>query len=176
MNEQIGTNMVTWFVILPILVIAAAVIVWLVIKTHVTPWKRTGLAVAGLFAFIGFAFVLLGVYYNTSETFAGSFKFYAYSALAPQQEPFDIAEGGYGSVLATFEAYKENGALKVLRVPKSSAKYGAYIFSPGKWTVVDISDDVITLQEDANSQPNITQTSFWWALTKNLYRSTVNAQ
>jgi len=168
MNEQFGTNFITWFIIFPVLIIATITIIWFIIKTHVNSWKRIGLSIAGLFTFIGFAFVLFGFYYKTNKTFSASFNVYAYSALSPKQDPFDIAEGQYGSVLATFDVCKENGLLKVLHTPKSS-EYGSNIFNSGKWTAVKINDDIVTVSQNSNLEQDIIHPSLWWALTKNLY-------
>ncbi|MDD5567307.1 MAG: hypothetical protein PHH01_03885 [Patescibacteria group bacterium] len=171
MEPQLGTNTTTWYVIFPILLIALAGTIWFIVKMKTVLWKKIVLSIVGLFSFLGFAGLVLGIYYQTSKVFSGSFNFYAYSVLAPEQDPFDIPEGDYDSVLATFGVYKKDGKLKVLHVPNSKTDYGAYIFSQGKWIVVDINDNVITIPEDIpGSEPHVTKTSLWWALTKDLYR------
>ncbi len=171
--EQLATNTTTWYVILPIMLIMLAGIIWFIIGLKTVIWKKVVMILLGFFSFIGFSAVLLSVYYQTSTVFSGSFDLYAYSVFAPERDPFDIPEGDYDTVLATFGVYKENGELKVMRVPNSSTQYGAYLFSPGKWMVVDVNDDVITLSE---SEPNITEMSFWWAMTKDLYNLKVSVE
>ncbi len=179
--------MTTWYVIFPILLIAAAGIVWLIFKMNVSPWKRVGITAIGIFAFFGFAMAVLGIYYQVNKPFAGAFKFYAYSALAPDyafaayhptdNDPFQLPEKGYGSMLITLGVHKENGQTKILRIPRDNTKFGAYVFSPGKWSIADIQNDVITIPQDVpGSEPNVTKTSLWWALTKDVYKLEQSAQ
>jgi hypothetical protein len=170
MESQFGANITTWYVIFPILAIAAAAIFWFVVKIKVTPWKRVAMAVVSIFAFIGFAVVMLGVYYHVNKQFAGSFKFYAYSAFAPdQRDPF-AEHNTAQSVLMMREVGYSDGEVRMLYHPNPDYPTLVYLFVPGKFITADLKDNVLTIPEvDADSSPRVEPTSLWWALTKNLY-------
>ena len=77
MDPQFETNMATWYVIIPILIIALAFLVWFIIKMKISVWKQVALIVISLFAFFGFTTGVLAVYYNVNEPFSAMFMFYA---------------------------------------------------------------------------------------------------
>lgn len=177
MDPQPSTNMVTWFIIVPIFLITAGLIIWSIMNTQASPWKRFGLAGTGLLAWIGFTVMLLGVYYRVNEAFAGSFRFYAYSALAPAEDPFRIEEGEYGPILIQHDVYKKNGQLRILQSPASDVDYSGYVFAPGKYSFMNIKDQTLMIPSDVSgSESNTTKTSLWWALTKDLTRLNVTAE
>ncbi len=167
--------MITWYVIFPILVIAATGITWLIFKLNVSPWKRVGVTAIGVFAFIGFAVVLLGVYFQTNKVFASSFRFYGYSALA-EANPFDAENGDLEPALMRWGVFNEDGTFKLYYHPNPEAPTESLIFAPGKYILAQLEDGVLTIPQDVpNSEPRITHTSLWWALTKDLYRLSASA-
>jgi hypothetical protein len=174
MESQLGTNMMTWYVIFPILVIAAAAIVWFVVKMQVAPCKRVAIVAISLFAFIGFAVVVLGVYYQINKPFAGSFKFYAYSTLAPdQRDPF-TEHNTEQSVLMMRAVGYGDGEVRTLYHQNPDYPTLVYLFVPGKFITADLLNDVLTIPEvDADSFPRVEHTSLWWALTKDPYKLNV---
>ncbi|MFA6198053.1 MAG: hypothetical protein WC734_02735 [Patescibacteria group bacterium] len=184
--NNFGTNMITWYVIFPVLLIGLAGIIWFIFKMSVSPWKRVGITAISIFAFFGFTVAVLGVYYQFNKPFAAAFKTYSYSALAPDyalsayhptnNDPFQLPERGYGPMLATLEVYKENGQTKILRIPRNNTKWSGYIYTPGKWSIVDIENDVMTIAKDSDSKPLVTHTSLWWALTKDVYSMNASTQ
>jgi hypothetical protein len=179
--DDFGTNAVTYYLILPIVAIAAGLIAWAIIKAHVSPWKRAGLVAGGVFAFFGFVVAVGIVYYHTSLPFAGAFRFYAYSVLAPGQDkiasakdPFQAADGYEGMIVEMRDVYKKDGQVRLVHsVTPGFGDYGAYVFVPGKWITVNQTDDVLTVREASQyfSGPGVTKTSLWWALTKDLYKA-----
>jgi len=171
MESHIGTNLVTWLVIFPVMVVVAGGIIWYIVRIKGALVKRVTMIVGGFFAFIGFSVILLGVYYHLNPAFAGGFRFYAYSALAPDGNPFQISEGGYGPVLLMNEVYTKDGQTKLLSSFRPDLPKYVYVFTSGKYIYTKIDDDVLTIQPDvAGSESNITKTSLWWALTKDLYK------
>lgn len=87
MESHLGTNLITWWIIFPVLAIAAAGIIWYLSKVKGTLIKKVAMITGGFFAFIGFTVILLGVYFHLNPAFAGTFKFYAYSTLT-SENPF----------------------------------------------------------------------------------------
>lgn len=162
--------MMTWYVIFPILLIAAAGITWFIFKLNASRWRRVGATAIGVFAFIGFSVVVLGVYFQTNKTFASSFRFYGYSALA-EADPFNTENGELSPTLMRWGVRNEDGAYKLYYHPNPEAPTESLIFAPGKYIMAQLKDDVLTIPKDIpNSEPRITHTSLWWALTKDLYR------
>ncbi len=179
MNEQLGTNMITWLVIFPLFAAGAVAIAWFVIKTNVSSLTRVGLVAMGVFAFIGFTIAILGVYYHTNDPFSAGFKAYAYTTLAPDyakssygpenHDPFNLPENGYGPALMTVEVANQDGNLRILRIPSSSSTFGAQLFTPGDWTTVNIDlNDGLSISP--SNVGEVMHPSLWWALTKDIYR------
>ena len=171
MGSQWGTNATTLYVILPILLLAVAAIILLVVRVQVTPWKRVAIAAGSIFAFIGFMVVVLGVYYRVNSTFASSFKFYAYSALAPdRRDPF-VEHASDQSILMLRGVGYSDGEVRLLYHPNPDYPTLVYLFTPGKFITADLKNDVLTIPEVTNGNSSrVEHTSLWWALTKNLYR------
>ncbi len=177
MGAQLGSNIVTWFVIFPLLIIIAVGIVWFIVKLQATPWKRTGIAVASLFAFVGFAAVLLGLYYHVNSTFAESFKFYGYSALAPKGNPFQESDGYTGRILMTREVLKKDRQVNLLNHPNPASPTEVSMFTPGQYIQAQIQDAIVAIPTDTSaSLPRVIKTSLWWALTKDLSKINQTAE
>jgi hypothetical protein len=173
MVDYFATNMLTWYVIFPILLLAAATIVLLVIKAKLSPWKRVGMATGGLFAFIGFSFVVLTMYYLTSTVFASSFRFYAYTVFA-ESDPFQTENGKLSSSLMRWGVQNQNGTYKLFYHPNPNAPTVSLIFAPGEFIEAQLKDGVLTIPETSpGSTPRITKTSLWWALNANMYEGKV---
>ncbi|MFH0952364.1 MAG: hypothetical protein V1838_04215 [Patescibacteria group bacterium] len=171
MESHLGTNLITWLVIFPVLIVAVSLIIWYLAKIKVSLVKRVTMIMAGFFAFVGFAVVLLGVYYHLNPAFAAGFKFYAYSTLAPEGNPFKISEGDYTSVLVQNVVYKEDGQIKLFSGLKRDFPYYLFLFTSGKYINTKIDDGVLTIPADTpGSEPSVTNTSLWCALTKDLYK------
>jgi len=172
MESHLGTNLITWLVIFPVLIIVAGVIIWYLTKIKGSLLKKVTMIIAGFFAFIGFAVVLLGVYYHLNPAFAAGFKFYAYSNLAPKGNPFEISEGNYAPILIQNAVYKEDGKIKLFSGLRPDLPYYVSLFTSGKYVYTKIDDGVLNIPPDTpDSEPSIINTSLWWALTKNLYES-----
>ncbi len=181
MAMQFETNMTTYYLIIPILVLALGGLVWFIIKMKTTFWKKFTLLVISFFAFFGFIFMVLTVYYQFNEPFAGMFKFYAYSKLTPGSDPFGEANEDEGSiirVLGVTEVSKEGGQVILPNLSDILGyDYGGYLFTPGKWQTVKVDDNVMTLLDlDSNGKPDIINTSLWWALTKDPYKLTESVE
>lgn len=181
MDPQFDTNMMTWYVIFPILVIVAVLIVWFIVKIKTTIWKRVALVIISLFAFFGFTTATLAIYYQFNEPFAAMFKFYAYSKLAPDDDPFVQAndyDGQIIKVLGVTEVYKEDGQVALPDLSnRLGYDYGGYVFTPGKWQTVKVDDHFMTLLDlDENGQPDIINTSLWWALMNDPYSLTQSVE
>lgn len=181
MDTQFDPNMTTWYVVIPLLVLGAAALVWFVCKMRVALWKRVTLAVISVFAFFGFATGVLAAYYTWNEPFSAMFKFYAYTKLAPDQDPFTQTNGDNGKILkmlVTLEGHKEDGKVLVAQPPASmDADYVGYLFTPGTWQTVRVKDYHMTVpDDDKNGQPDTTKTSLWWALTNNPFSLTASAE
>ncbi|MDZ7798874.1 MAG: hypothetical protein U5L76_04660 [Patescibacteria group bacterium] len=171
MESHLGTNLITWLVIFPVLLIVAGVIIWYLTKIKGSLVKKVTMIMAGFFAFIGFAVILLGVYYHLNPAFASGFKFYTYSTLAPEGNPFEISEGDYTPVLIQNEVYKEDGQIKFLSNLKPDLPYYVALFSSGKYIYTKVDNGVLTIPADTPGlEPSVTKTSLWWALTKDLYK------
>ncbi|MEK7570249.1 MAG: hypothetical protein AAB515_02310 [Patescibacteria group bacterium] len=166
MDPNLGTNTFFLYVLLPIFILAFAGVVWMIVKVRVTAWKKTGLAIAGLFALLGFYGATLCVYYKASPTFAGTFRFYAYSALAPASDPFQTPNNDYRQALFLREVVNKDGAINFLKHPNPDYPAYVYLFAPGKFTYAELQDDTLTIP--AAPLPSTTKTSLWWALTKDL--------
>lgn len=177
MDTQLGSNIITWIVIFPILAIVATAVIWFVIKINASSRTRIGLIVMGVFAFFGFSITVLGIYYHTNDPFSAGLKAYAYTALAPDyakssynpenHDPFNLPENGYGSVLMAVEVAKQDGILRIPRNPSSGSTINGQLFTPGEWTTVNIDLDDFSITR--STAPETIQTSFWWALTKDIY-------
>ncbi len=137
-------------------------------------WKRVTLAVISLFAFFGFITGVLAVYYQVNDAFAGMFKFYAYTKLAPKPDQ----EGSVFQVLQMTDVEYENGQLTTPDYQKIlGVDYSGYLFMPGEWQWIDIKDRVISLIDiDNNGEPDIINTSLWWALTNDPYKLSGSAK
>jgi hypothetical protein len=180
MDPQFDTNMTTFYLIIPLLVIGLATLVWFVMKIKTTVWKRVTLSIVSLFAFFGFFTGVLAVYYHFNEPFAAMFKFYAYSKLAPDDDPFVQANdsGRIIRVLGMTEVTKKDGQVVL---PDFSSHfdfdYAGHVFTHGKWQTVKVKDHVMSVQDsDNNGQPDIITTSLWWALTNDPYKLTVSVE
>jgi len=171
MESHLGTNLMTWLVIFPVLIIVAGVIIWYLTKIKGSLLKKVTMIIAGFFAFIGFAVVLLGVYYHLNPAFAAGFKFYAYSNLAPEGNPFEISEGNYAPILIQNAVYKEDGQIKLFSGLRPDLPFYVFLFTSGKFINTKINNDVLTIPQDTpDSEPSVINTSLWWALTRDLYK------
>jgi len=113
--------------------IIATLIILFVVKMKTTAWKRTAIAVGGLFAFIGFTAVVFGVYYHTSTVFSNTFKYYALSAFSiSENDPF-TATNNYQSVIMTRGLQNDNGEVKIASHPNPYAPTPTILFVPGKF-------------------------------------------
>lgn len=165
MEPQLGTNTFFLYVLLPLFALALAGVVWFVVRAHVTAWKKIGLAIGGLFALLGFYGAALSTYYKTSPTFAGTFRFYAYSALAPTADPFQTPNKEYRQALLLREVVNKDGVISFLKHPNPDYPSYATLFAPGKFTYTELQGDTLTIP---TGTPSTTRTSLWWALTKDL--------
>ncbi|USN53693.1 MAG: hypothetical protein H6760_00795 [Candidatus Nomurabacteria bacterium] len=162
--------MITWWVIFPILILAAVGIIWMIAKMKLSPMKRAGMIVGGIFTFIGFSVVVLGVYYQLSMHFSGTFQIYAYSNFAPNNDPFNEVVGSDGRLLTMQGVKQEDGKVFFVKHPDPDYPTGLFVFTPGKMIVAEEKDNQITIPEDVpGSLSNVTKTSLWWALTKDIY-------
>ncbi len=172
MDLQLGTNVTTYYIIFPLLIIIAALIVWLVTKIKVSIGKKVALVLLGILAFAGSVTMTLWIYYQVDDHFSGTFNLYAYSALAPGADPFLQSDGYYGPVLAMSEAQVRNGEVRWLESPDSSSIDHAWqLFLPGRWVTVGESNRVLATREGDPffPGPHEVQTTLWWALTKDIY-------
>jgi len=180
MDPQFNTNMTTFYLIIPLLVIGLAALVWFIIKMKTTVWKRVTLSIVALFAFFGFTVGVLTVYYHFNDAFAGMFKFFAYTKLAPGDDPFVQTDGSSEiiQVLGVTDVTRENGQVIVPDYKKVlDVDYAGYLFTPGKWQWVKVKDRVMSIQDaDNNGQPDIINTSLWWALTNDPYKLTASVE
>lgn len=179
MDPQFDPNMTTYYVIVPILVIGLVALIWFVVTMKTTIWKRIVLSVVSLFAFFGFVAGALTVYYQFNKPFAAMFKFYAYSRLAPDDDPFAQAddENRITSVLGMTEVTKKGGQVMAPDYQKIlGVEYAGYLFTPGKWQWIQVKDRVMSVRDlDNNGEPDIIHTSLWWALTNDPYKLTADA-
>ncbi len=170
METHLGTNLITWLVVFPILVIAAAGLVWHLLKTNWSSAKKIIMIAVGFFAYIGFSVIVLCVYYHLSPSFATTFRFYTYSTMAPKADPFLKSDGYAGNVLMMREVFKNDGRITLLTHPNLESPIEVSIFTPGRYIQGQLLNDVLTIPQDSEgSLPRIMKTSLWWALTKNLY-------
>jgi hypothetical protein len=181
MDPQFSLNMTTWYFVIPLLVIGLATLVWFIIRMKTTLWKRVTLSIVSLFAFFGFVTGVLAVYYQFNKPFSAMFKYYAYSKLAPDDDPFVQANGDEGKIikmLVLTEGHKKDGQVFVAQPPSSVVSdFVGFLFTPGKWQAINIKDHAMTVQDyDKNGQPDIIHTSLWWSLTNDPYRLTVSAE
>lgn len=173
METHLGTNLITWIVIFPILTIAVVGLVWYILKTNGPPAKKMAMIAVGFFAFVGFSVIVLCIYYHSSPSFATTFRFYAYSTLAPKADPFLQSNGHAGDVLIMREVRNEDGRITLINHPNPESPIEISIFTPGKYIQGQLLNDVLTIPQDTNdSLPRIMKTSLWWALTKNIYSIT----
>ena len=69
------------------------------------------------------------------------------------------------------EVYTKDGQTKLLSSLRPDLPAHVYVFTSGRYIYTKIDDDVLTILPDADgSEPNVTKTSLWWALTKDLYK------
>ncbi len=171
METALGTNLITWLVIFPILAIVAVVIIWSIAKMGGAFKKKIAMIVAGLFAFAGFALVLIGIYFRLNPTFANTFRFYAYSALAPNDNPFQVSKGNYTPIVMRTEVYNDNGQIKFLSQLRPDIPSYITVFTSGRYINTKVNSGVLTVSPDLpGSERQTTKTSLWWALTKDLSR------
>jgi hypothetical protein len=176
METHLGTNLVTWLAIFPVLIIVAVGIIWYLLKARGSPVKRIALIAGGIFAFIGFTVILLGVYYHLNPTFAIAFQFYTYSNLAPKADPFLQSDGYAGNILMMREVLNNDGRITLLSHPNQESPIEVSIFTPGRYIQGQLLNDVLTIPQDSEgSLPRVMKTSLWWALTKDLYTMTGSA-
>lgn len=173
MESQFGVNTTTWYVIFPILVIIAIIIILFVVKIKTTVWKQTAIAIGGLFAFIGLTVVIFGVYYNTSTVFSNTFKYYALSAFSISEDDPFTATNNYQSVIMTRGMQNDNGEVKIASHPNPYAPTPTILFVRGKFIDASIQNDTLTYLEDEESA--VEETSLWWALTKNIFEVVYDA-
>jgi hypothetical protein len=174
--NQFDPNPTTWYLIVPLLVLGLAALVWLVAKLHVSMWQRVALSIVGVFAFVGFATGVLCVYYHTNEPFNAMFKFYAYSKLAPDADPFASNDKTLMNMLVQLEGHIKDGQVYVAKPPASLGyDFMARLFTNGAWQAVGVKDYNVQ-QLLLNGQPDITATSLWWALTNDPFKLTATAQ
>lgn len=173
MESQFGTNTTTWYVIFPILIIIATLIILFVVKMKTTAWKRTTIAVGGLFAFIGLTVVIFGVYYNTSTAFSSTFRFYALSTFSTSENNPFTATNNTQSIIMMREAKNDNGEVKLLSHPNPYAPTPTILFVRGKFINASLQNDTMTYLGDQESA--VENTSLWWALTKNIFTAVYDA-
>lgn len=177
MNTYLGTNTFFLYILLPIFILALAGVAWLVMRVRVTAWKKVGLTVCGLFALLGFYGTVLCIYYKTSPTFAGTFRFYAYSALAPAADPFETPNNDYRQALVLREVVNKNGVISFLKHPNPDYPTIVTVFAPGKFIEADLNGDTLIIPTPPqDSLGVVTKTSLWWAMTKDLTNIVSNVQ
>jgi heme A synthase len=176
MDAHLATNTTFLYVLLPVFVFVAALIGWLVVRAKVKYWQKTLLALGSVFAFVGFAVIALCVYFYSSTSFANTFRYYAYTALAPVSDPFKKPNASQ-TTLALLGVANQNGNVQLQRHPNPGYPLIVTLFTPGKFTEADLMGDVLTIPaREAGSLPRVTHTSLWWALTKNLQSVVYSAQ
>ncbi len=177
MDTHLGTNSIPMFVLLPILLIIAVGMGWMIVRAHVALWKRIALIVGGLFALFGMAVFMVTVYYKVSPNFASTFRFYAYTALAPAGDPFQTPNKDYRQALILREVVNKDGVISFLNPPNPSYPAMVAIFAPGKYIEADLTGDTLTIPPPPqDSLGRVTKTSLWWALTKDLTNIVSNVQ
>ena len=170
MESRLGLNPTLLSILLPILIIAALAIIWLIAKARLSLWRRIAFVAGGLFALFGFAVAFLIVYYQISPIFADTFRFYAYSALAPAGDPFQKSENGYQTVIMMREVSHQDGRVSLLYHPNPEWPTIVYLFTPGKFITADLKNDTLTIPAvETGSLPMVIPTSLWWALTRNIH-------
>lgn len=168
MEAELGNNLIPLLGLLPVWVIVAAVIGWMVLKMGTSLWRRVMLVGGGVLALLGLAVLLVGVYYQVSPEFADTFKFYAYSALAPGGDPFKDT-GNTQTVLIAAEVQVADGSVQLYRHPDPESPTIVTVFVPNRFIGVDLKGDTLTIPAtEAGSLPRSIDTSLWWALTKNI--------
>lgn len=177
MEAELGMNWVPLFVLFPIVIIAIVVITWFVAKAHVTAWKRVILSIGGIFSIFGFVVTLFVLYYQLSPTFAGTFRFYAYTVFAPEGDPFEMQEEGYQPALMLRGVANTGGEVTLLNHPDPEFPTIVYLFTPGKFITTDLQDDVLSIPiTQPGSLPRVISTSLWWALSKDIFSEVSSAQ
>lgn len=173
MESQFGANTTTWYIIFPILIIIAVLIILFVVKMKTTVWKRTAIAIGGLFAFIGLTVVIFGVYYNTSTVFSNTFKYYALSAFSmSENDPF-TATNTTQSIIMMREMKNDNGKVSILSLSNPYVPTPTILFVPGKFIHASLQNDKLIYLE--NKETAVKNTSLWWALTKNIFTAVYDA-
>jgi hypothetical protein len=172
MNAEFGMNWIPLAVLLPLTLIVAIGIGWLIAKLKIEKWKRITFGVVGVFAVFGFAVAIVTVYYNMSWQFANTFNYYAYSALAPGNDPFVETENEAEPVLMIRDVWTGDRVGEFANVPNPDFASIVYLFVPGKYITANyFQDEKLTIPEiPAGSMPAVTETSLWWALSKNIHK------
>lgn len=178
MEPHVGTNWIPLLVLLPIILIVAIGIGWLVAKTKVEKWKRISFGVVGIFAVFGFAVAIITVYYNMSWQFANTFNFYAYSALAPGNNPFQDTINEAEPVLMIRDVWTGDRAGEFANVPNPDFASIVYVFVPGKYITANyFQNEKLTIPEvPAGSMPAVTETSLWWAFFRNIHEAVYSVE
>jgi hypothetical protein len=166
MDPHLGTNTFFLYVLLPIFILALAGVTWVITRMRLNVWKKLGFAIAGLFALLGFYGATICIYYKASPTFASTLQFYAYSVLAPAGDAFQTPNNSYQQVLVMREVKNKDGVISFLKHPNPDYPAYVYLFAPGKFVYTELRGD--TLAVPTAPQPSTTNTSLWWALTKDI--------
>lgn len=171
MEPHLGTNWIPLVVLLPLALIVAIGIGWLIAKTKVEKWKRVTFGIVGIFAVFGFAITIVTIYYNISSQFAGTFNFYAYSALAPGKDPFQDTTNETEPVLMIRDVWAKGRTGELVKFPNPDGELVTYLFVPGKFIEARLKDNTLNIPKtEKGGLPAITKTSLWWALSKDLHK------
>lgn len=177
MEPQLGTNLIPLLVLLPLTLIVAIGIGWLIAKTKVERWKRISFSIVGVFAVFGFAVAIVTIYFNMSSQFADTFNYYAYSALAPGNDPFQDTTNEAEPVLMIRDVWTGDKAGELVSVPNPDLASIVYLFVPGKYITANLQNEKLTIPElPEGSEPPVTETSLWWALSKNIHKLNYTVQ
>lgn len=176
MESHLGTNWIPLAVLFPIVLLTVIGMGWLIAKLQIEKWKRITLGIVGFFAAFGFTVLLLTVYYHSSTEFSDTFRFYAYTALAPEGNPFDGASGNYQPLVMMRDVSAKNGDVEILTSPNPESGTFLYAFVPGKYMYVSLQDNILTIPDfGEGSEPPVIETSLWWALSKNIHELVASA-
>lgn len=171
MNAEFGTNWIPLVVLLPLTLIIAIGIGWLVVKLKIEKWKKITLGVAGLFAVFGFAVAVITVYYQVSPSFAYTFKFYTHTVFALGEDPFETTDNPAEAVIMQMDVWTGDKAGELVEIPTPDGELVTYLFVPGKFIEAHLKDEKLTIPEkEEGDLPAVTETSLWWALSKNIQK------
>lgn len=177
MEPHLGANWIPLLVLLPLTLIVAIGIGWLIAKTKIEKWKRVTFSVVGIFAVFGFAVTIVTVYYNMSWQFANTFNYYAYSALAPGNDPFQDTTNEAEPVLMIQDVWTGDKAGEIINNPSPDFASIVYLFVPGKYITAHLQDEKLTIPDvPEGSMPAVAETSLWWALSKNIHKEVYSVQ